>query len=277
MELVEERPETTGNNREVDPRGQDGARSGAPGGSQASAWSGLAVAASLALVAFAILFGIYGPPLGDRGNPSLGTPLFELADMTRTMHDEMVFEAIHAMGRETPATDGTGPADSGPAMEEVAAATERILGKGVALPDLSSFGFRPMAPRATRLPGMSPGDSAAHLAYVRGPAGSREFVTLTLIPDDEQFIVYDEFGRPRFVPINRPMSIDISSDGFGQRLALVWTDGSIVHVAHASRSEILDEIYDTLTLPMTRSAVTDNSADEEMTDETGAESGSPAP
>lgn len=224
------------------------------------AWSGLAVAASLALVAFAVLFGIYGPPLGDRGNPSLGTSLFELADVTRSVHDELVFETIHAMGKESPETDGTGPVDAGPSIGEVSAAANRILGVSVAIPDLSPQGFRALVPRATRVPGTPSGGSAANVVYVRGATGSREFVTLTLIPDDEQFIVYDEFGRPRFVPINRPITIDVSSDGFGQRLALAWTDGNVVHVAHASRPEFLDEIYDTLTMSMATPDGADNPA-----------------
>lgn len=246
MGIVDRGPETTRNHEELDAPASRGA------------WSGLAVAASLALVAFAVLFGIYGPPLGDRGNPTLGTSLFELADVTRSVHDELVFDAIHAMGKDQPATDGTGPVDVGPSMDEVSAATTRILGIAHRLPDLSPQGFRALVPRATRVPGTPVGAAAANVVYVRGASGSREFVTLTLIPDDEQFVVYDEFGRPRFVPINRPITIDVSSDGFGQRLALAWTDGNVVHVAHASRPECLDEVYDALTLSMVTSAGPDN-------------------
>jgi hypothetical protein len=235
---------------------------------QRGAWSGLAVAASLALVAFAVLFGVYGPPLGNRGNPSLGTSLFELADVTRSVHDELVFEAIHAMGKETPQTDGTGPSESGPTASEVSAAASRIVGFPLRVPDLSAHGFRALAPRATRVPGTPGGASAVNVVYVRGGAGSRDFVTLTLIPDDEQFIVYDEFGRPRFVPINRPVSIDVSSDGFGRNLALAWTDGRTVTVAHASRPEFLDEVYDTLMRTDVREAEADNpDAEPESPDE----------
>jgi hypothetical protein len=236
MAIVDERPDTTKPHRDLD--------TSAP----RAAWSGLAVAASLALVAFAVLFGVYGPPLGNRGNPTLGTSLFELADVTRSVHDELVFDAIHTMGKATPETDGTGPAEAGPSIADVSAAVSRIVGVPMQVPDLSTHGFRVLAPRATRVPGTPSGASAANVVFVRGGAAGREFVTLTLIPDDEQFIVYDEFGRPRFVPINRPITIDVSSDGFGQRLALAWTDGSLVHVAHASRPECLDEVYDTLTL-----------------------------
>lgn len=232
MKIVDEATKSQGSERPGPARG---------------AWSGLAVAASLALVAFAVLFGIYGPPLGDRGNPSIGTSLFELADVTRSVHDELVFEAIHSMGKDSPETDGTGPPSPGLSIEEISAATSRILGLSMRAPDLSPQGFRALVPRATRVPGTPSGAAAANVVYVRGSSQSRDFVTLTLIPDTEQFLVYDEFGRPRFVPINRPMTIDVSSDGFGHRLALAWTDGAIVYVAHASRPECLDEVYDALT------------------------------
>lgn len=256
MGIVDERPETTGPHGSLDASVSRGASNGTTSG----AWSGLAVAASLALVAFAVLFGIYGPPLGDRGNPSLGTPLFELADVTRSVHDELVFDAIHAMGKDTPATDGTGPAEAGPSIDEVSAAASRILGMTIRVPDLSATGFRALVPRATLVPGTPSGKSAANVVYVRGASGSREFLTLTLVPDDEQFIVYDEFGRPCLVPINRPIPIDVSSDGFGRRLSLAWTDGNLVEVAHASRPECLEEVYDVLvTSPPTRNGA-DNPA-----------------
>ena len=265
MGFVHERPETNRHHGEFDAPASRGA------------WSGLAVAASLALVAFSVLFGIYGPPLGDRGNPSLGTSLFELADVTRSVHDELVFETIHAMGKDSPETDGTGPVGSGPSIAEVTAAASRILGVSGRIPDLSQQGFRALVPRATRVPGTPSGGSAANVVYVRGAAGSREFVTLTLIPDDEQFIVYDEFGRPRFVPINRPITIDVSSDGFGQRLALAWTDGNVVHVAHASRPEFLDEVYDALTMSMATVEGADNPPAGAEPEPSPAETGSPSP
>lgn len=247
MKIVDETTQIPGSDRPGPTRG---------------AWSGLAVAASLALVAFAVLFGIYGPPLGDRGNPSIGTSLFELADVTRSVHDELVFEAIHSMGKDSPGTDGTGPPSPGLSIEEVSAAAGRILGQAMRAPDLSPQGYRALVPRATRVPGTPSGASAANVVYVRGTSPSRDFVTLTLIPDDEQFLIYDEFGRPRFVPVNRPITIDISSDGFGQRLALAWTDGNIVHVAHASRPECLDEVYDSLTRTLSAEEMPDNPANQ---------------
>lgn len=246
MKIVDEATQIPGSDRPGPTRG---------------AWSGLAVAASLALVAFAVLFGIYGPPLGDRGNPSIGTSLFELADVTRSVHDELVFEAIHSMGKDSPGTDGTGPAGAGLSIEEISAAAGRILGVSLRAPDLSAQGYQALIPRATRVPGTPSGASAANLVYVRGSSQSRDFVTLTLIPDDEQFLVYDEFGRPRFVPVNRPVTIDVSSDGFGHRLAMAWTDGAIVYVAHASRPECLDEVYDSLTRTLGAGETPDNPAD----------------
>lgn len=265
MAIVDERPDSARHHQELDAT------------AQRAAWSGLAVAASLALVAFAVLFGVYGPSLGNRGNPTLGTSLFELADVTRSVHDELVFDAIHAMGKETPGTDGTGPVEAGPSVAEVSAAASRIVGVPMRLPDLSTHGFRVLAPRATRVPGTPSGASAANVVFVRGGAGNREFVTLTLIPDDEQFIVYDEFGRPRFVPINRPITIDVSSDGFGQRLALAWTDGSVVHVAHASRPECLDEVYDTLMLPLLGGFGADNPGSAPSADPAGEETSPVSP
>jgi len=232
----EPRPETGRWNR-------DGAV--APG-----AWSGLAVAASLAMVAFAVLFGIYGPPLGDRRNQALGTPLLELADSTALTHGQLVFEAAHALvgSGEKPPESAPRPE---PSLAEVSAATSRIVGRDVRVPDLSAHGFRPLMPTAVGVVGTPAGEAAANVVFVRGERGGRDYLSITFLRDDDQFIVYDDFGRPRFMPINQPIPIDISQARLGQRIAIAWTDGTAVRVAHASNADWLEEIFDALVAGLT--------------------------
>jgi hypothetical protein len=187
-------------------------------------WSGLPVAASLALVAFAVLFGIYGPRVVDRSNPPVGIPVWDLAQAVQDRHRERVRLAE---------TSG----ERGYEGDSIAAAAE-ILGKPVEVPDLSGIGFEPYAPRAISLPG---GARALLLLYARPQRIHRSFLSIAILPDKEQFLVYSPFGKPLVLPVGELFSVDPPHGGFADVPSLVWTDGDLVRILHTLDPTALEE------------------------------------
>lgn len=191
----------------------------------ARGWSGLPVAASLALVAFAVLFGIYGPRVVDRANAPLGIPVWELANAAFERHRERVRLA------ETSAEQTISRADA-----EVALAD--LIGSAVTVPDLSSIGFGPLAVRPISLPGAA--RSAIVLYTGQTESGRRNFVSVALVPDREQFVVYSAFGKPAILPIGEPFAVEPEQPGFGDVPSMVWSDGNVIRILHSPDSRTLE-------------------------------------
>lgn len=188
-------------------------------------WSGLPVAASLALVAFAVLFGIFGPRVADRSAPPVGIPVWELAHAARDRHRERVRLAE---------TSG----ERGYEGRSIAEAAAEILGKPVDIPDLGSIGFELYEPRAVSLPG---GGRALLLLYARPQRIHRAFLSIAMLPDKEQFLVYSPFGKPLVLPVGEPYPVDSPDSGFADVPSLVWTDGDLVRILHTLDPAALED------------------------------------
>lgn len=194
-------------------------------------WSGLPLAASLALVAFAVLFGIYGPRVVDRSNPPIGIPAWELADAALERHMERHAMAVH----ETPAS-----------IETVEAEATGVLGQPANVPDLSQFGFVVYPIRQVALPGAG---RAVIVLYGRTGLVQPTFLSLVLVPDREQYVVYSPFGKPTYLPKGDVYPVG-NSDGIpGPSEAFVWTDGSLVRVLLSLDGSALDEVSDAIIRP----------------------------
>jgi hypothetical protein len=183
------------------------------------------VAASLALVAFAVLFGIFGPRIADRSNPAVGIPVWELAQAAQDRHRERVRLAE---------TSG----ERGYEGDSIAATAAEILGRPVEVPDLSAIGFEPYAPRAISLPG---GGRALLLLYARAQRIHRSFLSIAILPDNEQFLVYSPFGKPLVLPVGERFPVDSPDSGLADVPSLVWTDGELVRILHTLDAAALEE------------------------------------
>ncbi|MDZ4754062.1 MAG: hypothetical protein SGJ11_06155 [Phycisphaerae bacterium] len=186
------------------------------GSDQAKRWSGLPVAASLALVAFAVIFGVYGHRVVDRGSPSLGTTTWELAD-------EVVeqFELAVVKHREAEPI----------LLVEATSEAQRHLRENVQLPDLSATGFQPIAVESVTLPAAT---RSVLALYAARKEGFTEFVTVTIVPDREQYVVFSRFGRQIFLPVREPYPVETTPGRESDPHATVWSDGKFVFVVLGS-------------------------------------------
>lgn len=189
-------------------------------------WSGVPLAASLALVAFAIFFGIYGPRVGDRITAPLGIPAWDLGEAAAERFHERRNDAVHGAGAEkTTITDA----------ERDAAA---LLGSSVRLPDLVADGWTVHAPKPVAVPGSA---RSVAVTFSRSLVGGVERVSLILVPDNEQYVVFSPFGRPLFLPPWEAYPIELPQDTIESAVALLWSDGSVVRVLVAGSEAVLSE------------------------------------
>ncbi|MDZ4830286.1 MAG: hypothetical protein SGJ09_08840 [Phycisphaerae bacterium] len=194
-------------------------------------WSGLPLAASLALVAFAVIFGVYGPRVVDRATPPLGIPAWDLGEAASARHFEQRMSALHGPGAD--------PVTAHEAEEEL----RSILGERVTVPDLSGLGFTLYRPRLVSLPGAA---RAALLYYARSRPGGPESISLVVVPDREQYVVFSPFGRPLFLPRGEVHAVDLPNEGSEPGHGFLWSDGSFVRVAISLTGSTIDDVADLL-------------------------------
>jgi hypothetical protein len=189
-------------------------------------WSGLPIATSLALVAFSVVFGVYGPRVVDRGSPSVGTPLWEAVDAAAEYLDQYIF---HAPFRE----------DERVAMGEATAELAQILHQPVVCPDLSDHDFLPFKPRRIRVPGAP---HAAVVVFARSASGGTEYLSLVIAPYNEQYTLFSEFGRPHFLVPGGAIGVDAAPSDRIASSSLAWTNGTLLFVAIGSKRTTLGDV-----------------------------------
>ncbi len=190
---------------------------------EARRWSGLPVAASLALVAFAVIFGVYGPRVVDRGTPTVGTAAWELADEVSEQFDRVVvgFQNKEPMS-----------------LADMSSEVTQLLQEPFIAPDLSDLGYRPLTVQPLTVPGAS---RAALVLYVAATGTARSFLALGAIPDREQYVVYTALGRPLFLPAGEPFRVETNGGLNSDASATILTTGSMVLVVVGSpKSPALD-------------------------------------
>ncbi len=199
-------------------------------------WSGLPIAASLALVAFAVVFGVYGPRVVDRGSPQVGTPLWEAVDAAVEHLDQYILHAPFRQGEVV-------------AMGEVNAELTTILRMPLACPDLTEHDFVPCRPQALRIPGAS---DAAVVVFSRGGKNDVEYLSLVIAPYREQYTLFSDFGRPQFLVPGGAIGVDAAPSDRVASSTLAWTNGSLLFVAAGSRRTTLGDVAPDLVPFMTR-------------------------
>lgn len=188
-----------------------------------------AIAATVALVGFSIFIGVVGPRLGNRQPLPPGTTLVELADAMTVRHSESVVGAIHA-------------ADEPPfEREEIAREFGRLLGRDIAVPDLTvgleSLGFRWAGIRGVRMPG---GAGAVAFGRFRGDEGP-DFASFAVLRHQGNFIVYDPYGRPIPLPEGEMFSVAVEGRQFGSTV-VAYRDGDLVFAMQADSPEALERM-----------------------------------
>lgn len=193
-------------------------------------WSGLPIVTSLALVAFAVVFGIYGPRVVDRGSPSVGTPLWEVVDQVVEHFDAF---SAHAGVRDSEVI----------AQESASAAMKDMLRMPFVCPDLTAIDFAPTEPEMLRLAGAA---RSAAVVYVRAAKDGMEYLCLAVAPYSEQYTVYSDFGRPQLLTAGGAITVDSAPSDRVHASALLWTDGAFLYVAVGSRRTTLLDVSPTL-------------------------------
>lgn len=188
-----------------------------------------AIAATVALVGFSIFIGVVGPRLGNRQPLPPGTTLVELADAMTARHSESVVGAIHA-------------ADEPPfERDEIAREFERLLGRDIAVPDLTvgleSLGFRWAGIRGVRMPG---GAGAVAFGRFRGDEGP-DFASVAVLRDQGRFIVYDPYGRPIPLPEGEMFSVAVEGRQFGSSV-LAYREGDLVFAMQSDSPGMLERM-----------------------------------
>jgi hypothetical protein len=195
-------------------------------------WSGLPIAASLSLVAFAIIFGIYGPRVVDRGSPSVGTPLWEVVDRVVEHFDAFI---AHASINDASVIDQ----ESASSILNGLLRTGQIDTDGrvpLICPDLTPIDFAPLEPQTLMLPGAT---RSAAIVFARASKEGMEYLILAIAPYAEQYTLFSDFGRPQLLEPGGAIAVDAAATERVHASALTWTDGAFLYVAVGSRRTTL--------------------------------------
>lgn len=170
-----------------------------------------AVAASLALVAGAIAFGVFGPRISDR--PSRGsadTPVSEVAERMTAAYDRC-------------AAHGSCGAQGQPwtSAEEAGASLAALLGRPMIVPDLSALGFSFCSGGPFCVPGAC--DRGGHLLYCRLDERGEQcaWMSVLVAPVETPYLAFDPFGRSG--PLQCGVDYSLPTSGGGAMH--YWCDG----------------------------------------------------
>ena len=176
-----------------------------------------AIALTGLMVAGAILFGIYGPPVAGRVSQAGGVPLAEvLADAAEPRAREIV-QAMQEAAQP----------DLHP--EEARATIRRLTNRSVHVPNLDEMGYHLRRVGPVNLSGAV--YRSAAITYRGADEAAGHWLVVFVAADDGQFLSYDSLGRPR------PLAPDLALEGeittmIGEPLvAVVWSDSPVLWVA----------------------------------------------
>lgn len=176
-----------------------------------------AIVLTVLMVAGAILFGIFGPPVAGRISQAGGVPLAEvLADASEPRAREIVQAMQEA---DEP--------DLHP--EEARAAVRHLTNRSIRVPELDEMGYHLRRVGPVNLSGAV--YRGAAITYRGRDAAAGHWLVIFVAADDGQFLSYDSLGRPR------PLTPDVALEGeiatgLGEpAAAIVWSDSPVLWVA----------------------------------------------
>ena len=194
-----------------------------------------AIVLSGAMVAAAVLFGIYGPSIAGRQSHGGGTPLADLVNSAAEARADQITGAMAES--EEP--------DLHP--EEARAALRQLVQRSTSAPDLRPLGYTLRRVAPVSLAGAP--YRAAALTYRGDESAPGRWVVIFLAADDGQFLSYDSLGRPR------PLAPDITLEGEmptpqgTMATALVWSDSPVLWVASFDDEDEAERLRDAVGAP----------------------------
>jgi hypothetical protein len=181
--------------------------------------SGPAIAATAALVLFAVFIGVFGPRIGNRSQVPVGVTLVELAEAV-VSRSQPHFEQPNASVR------------AGLSEQDFAARIDGLTGSGVALPSLGTYQLEAMSVQPVRLPGGRGG-----LAMLRSTSPrSRQLAAVAIIEDEDRLTVFDRYSRPVAMPEGELFTVR-ESNLEDTAVTEIYRDGDFVVAVRAMSSE----------------------------------------
>lgn len=193
--------------------------------------SPLAIALTLACVAFAVLVGVTGPRLRARhGSAQQDLPLGELAQVAALHEARALLDMQRGRSREA-------------ALTLLADIARETVGRDRGA-DLEEAGFRPLDARIVEV---APGVKGAMVVYAS--AAPERIASVTMLPDDGRTVLIDGFGRAMpLAPGQEWIDAVIADDSTaaasnaGPRIAYAFADGTVLWVVLADDRATLASI-----------------------------------
>lgn len=194
-----------------------------------------AIALTVLMVAGAILFGIFGPPVAGRISQAGGVPLAEvLADASEPRAREIV-----------QAMQEAGEADLHP--EEARAALRRLTGRTIRVPALEDAGYHLRRVGPVNLSGAV--YRGAAMTYRGADDAAGHWLVIFVAADDGQFLSYDSLGRPRPLAPDLALEGEIATALGDPAVAIVWSDSPVLWIAAFDDASEADRVRDAVGAP----------------------------
>jgi hypothetical protein len=197
----------------------------------------VAVAASLAFVAGAVLFGIFGPTIGQVSRHSAGIAMTDVAAHATGEHSRCSESDVQRAAKAPFRT-----------AQMASAELSAHLGRAVPVIDLSGIGYEFCCAGFCAVPGAE--SHSGHIMYVKSgdDPGSQYWVSLFVAPADVSYYALDSFGRSIMLSPGEIFAESPANDSFRNPASRVygWSDGSLVYFlrvsAEADASAVIGEL-----------------------------------
>jgi|GEM_PF-1860272 len=194
-----------------------------------------AIALTVLMVAGAILFGIFGPPVAGRVSQAGGVPLAEvLADASEPRAREIV-QAMQEAGEP----------DLHP--EEARAAVRHLTNRSIRVPALDEMGYHLRRVGPVNLSGAV--YRGAAITYRGQGDALGHWLVIFVAADDGQFLSYDSLGRPRPLAPDMALEGEIATALGDPAVALVWSDSPVLWIAAFDDSDEADRVRSAVGAP----------------------------
>jgi len=184
----------------------------------------VAVTLCVLIVCGAVLFGIFGPGIAQRSQLAGRLTLGELVSAAAAMNDGFLAGAMRSRVRSIRGADAP---NEPPTTGSVGDSLRAALGVPAPVPDLRDAGFHLASAGPTALHSE---ESDSFAIFYFSPE-RRRGATLVLVPDDGRAFIFDDFGRPASLEPGRLVQERLDRFHRDESTALVWSDGTLLHIA----------------------------------------------
>lgn len=194
-----------------------------------------AIALTVLMVAGAILFGIFGPPVAGRVSQAGGVPL---ADVLADASEPRAREIVQAM------QEADQP-DLHP--EEARGAVRRLTSRSIRVPALDEMGYHLRRVGPVNLSGAV--YRGAAITYRGRDEAAGRWLVIFVAADDGQFLSYDSLGRPRPLTPDLALEGEIATALGDPAAAVVWSDSPVLWIASFDDAAEAARMHDAVGAP----------------------------